>query len=195
MAIELFDDKPSEEGDSYAELEREVLYEKDRIRFVRMVHSLPDGGQAEKGLVVYPEAVGALAINQAGEVLLVRQHRVGAAQNLWEIPAGKLDEGESPEQGIVREMREESGLRPRSLQRVFSYYPAPGISSELIHLFWAEDLSEDSLGADVDEFIQKAFWPLSQLERLLYNGEIRDAKTIIAIQWYLLVKVYAQKKD
>ncbi len=144
-----------------------------------------NGKEYDRAFVDYPQAVAALPVNAAGELLLIRQERVGAGREIWEIPAGKLDAGEEPSAGVVRELREETGFSASRLMLIHTYYPAPGFCNEQIDLFLAQGLVADPLPADEDEQIKVHFFSLEAIRRMLGNGELEDAKTLLSIYWYL----------
>lgn len=98
--------------------------------------------KAERGpreIVEHPGAAAVLALDTRGRILLVRQRREAAGKDLWEIPAGKLEPGEAPEEAARRELLEETGLSAKELVPLGAIYPTPGYSNEVIHLFWARE--------------------------------------------------------
>lgn len=145
---------------------------------------LPNGEEKEKSLVRHPGGVAVLAVNGKGEIAMVRQYRYAVSQFLDEIPAGKLDKipGETPMHGAERELREETGMVAGKLTYLGMIYPSPGIISEQLRLFFAEDLSQSSQELDDDEFLNVGWWPVAKLEECIRDGKIEDAKTICAFQ-------------
>lgn len=112
--------------------------------------------------------------------LLVRQFRFAARQWLWEFPAGGLERGESLTEAAVRELMEEVGYRPRRLKKLLKFYPSPGISSEVMHLFLAESLVRETAIKDEDEEIEIHEVSSATIVRMIRSGAICDAKTIIS---------------
>jgi len=142
---------------------------------------LPDGSTAQREVIRHSGAVAIIALDDQQQVFMVRQYRIGADQHLYEIPAGLLGPGEPPEQAAVRELREETGYRPGTLEALGGFYVAPGYTTEFIHLFIARDLVHDPLAQDKDEFLEAAQIPLKDAIRMIDEGKIVDSKTIIGL--------------
>ena len=142
---------------------------------------LPDGSLAVRELIEHPGAVAVVALDSQQNVMLVRQFRIGANRDLYEIPAGLLESGETPEACASRELREEIGYEPGRLESLGGFYTAAGYTSEFIHLYWAHDLTYAPLGQDQDEFIEIVRMPFTETLRLIEQGEIVDSKTIIGL--------------
>lgn len=142
---------------------------------------LPDGNLALRELVEHAGAVAIIALDAEQHVYLVHQYRVGAGQDLYEIPAGILEPGEAPEASAVRELREEIGFQPGNLQSLGSFYPSPGFSTEIIRIFLARELEAAPLAQDSDEFIETLRLPFGDALRMIDSGEIVDSKTIIGL--------------
>jgi ADP-ribose pyrophosphatase len=148
---------------------------------------LPDGGQATREIVRHPGAVCVLA--RIGErILVVEQYRKALGRNLVEIPAGKLERGEDPLSAAERELQEETGYTAGRMEKLASFYSAPGFCDELLHLYLAEDLQAGDAHLDEDEFLECGAVTMEEAKGLIARGGIADAKTILAIQaWELLV--------
>ncbi len=142
---------------------------------------LPDGMLTTREVVAHPGAVAMVPLLDADHVLLVRQWRHPAGRALLEIPAGTLSPGEDPRDCATRELMEEIAYRPRQLTRLTSMYLAPGYSSETLHVFLAEDLIPEKLAHDEDERIEVVPVTWDDIESLLRNGEIADAKSICGL--------------
>ena len=147
---------------------------------------LPDGGTATREIVRHPGAVCVLAV--IGErILVVEQYRKALGRNLMEIPAGKLELGEDPLSAAERELQEETGYTAGRLEKLASFYSAPGFCDELLHLYLAEDLKAGDAHPDEDEFLECGAVTLEEAKQLIADGVIADAKTILAVQaWELL---------
>jgi ADP-ribose pyrophosphatase len=143
-----------------------------------------NGRVVEKEIVEHLPSVGIVAVQQ-GSLLLVEQYRRAPDMTLLEIPAGKIEQGETPRQAAVREMNEEIGYAGR-LVPFLKWYMAPGYDTELMHLFVATDLkkAKDRREMDDDENIVVRKVRLAAAVKKCFNGEIRDAKTIAAILSY-----------
>ena len=142
---------------------------------------LPDGSTAQREVIRHSGAVAIIALDDQQQVFMVRQYRIGADQHLYEIPAGLLGPGEPPEQAAVRELREETGYRPGTLEALGGFYVAPGYTTEFIHLFIARDLVHDPLAQDKDEFLEAQSMPLKDAIHMIDEGKIVDSKTIIGL--------------
>ena len=132
----------------------------------------------------HPGAVAIIPVLPDGRILLVRQFRHPVGQVLLEIPAGKLDPGESPDACAARELEEETGYRAKSLERKASVFTGPGFTNEVIHLYLAHDLFKTAVNPDEDEFLEVGAYTPEEIRRLVREGLICDAKTISGL--YLL---------
>lgn len=148
--------------------------ERDRLREA-------NGLEVEREVVRHPGGAGALPLLDNGDVVLVRQYRHPARQGLLEIPAGRLDPGETPEQCVRREIAEEIGFRPGIIRHLSSFYSTPGFCEEMLHVFLAEDLTPVPRRPDHDEVIEVLRLPLKAAIEMIRSGEMVDAKTIIAL--------------
>ncbi len=159
----------------------EVVYE-GKIFYVekRMVR-LPNGKEARRDIVVNPNATAIVALDDEDRVIMVKQYRESAGRIMLEIPAGKMDPGEDPETCAIRELREETGYRAKSLTKLMGMRVSPGFSSEIIYLFVARDLDLGEVDPDEDEFVEVVKIPLKELVEMIMRGEIEDGKTIAGI--------------
>ena len=177
------------EGSNGRRIDGEVVYrgrvfdvELDRVRF-------PDGSVGELEIIRHPGAAAVLPLYRPGEwdggdeaaVVLLRQFRYAAGGELWEVPAGKLEPGESPESCARRELEEEAGLRARELQPLTTVYTTPGFTDEVIHLFVAVGLEPGEMRHEESEFIERHAVPLERALGMVASGQIRDAKTICTL--------------
>jgi len=145
---------------------------------------LPDGQHQMREVIRHSGATAVIAIDDQNRILLVRQFRSAAAVVMNEIPAGILNMGEDPMQAAIRELQEETGFKPGKIERLGGFYTAPGYTTEYIHLYVATDLIESRLPADEDEFIEVDNVTLESAVSMIEQGEITDAKTIIALLMY-----------
>lgn len=143
---------------------------------------LPDGSTSRREIVRHPGAVGIVAVID-GQFLLVRQNRHAVGQDLLEIPAGKLDPGESPEECGERELFEETGFRPFTLHHLTTYLPTPGYSNEKIHIYLTTDAEQHAKAQESDEGepIYTEWLALPEAADAVRDGRIVDSKTIIGI--------------
>ena len=143
-----------------------------------------DGTKKTRDVVEYPDAIAVIAIDENGSTVLERQYRHAAGRELIEIPAGGIDPGETPEEAVCREMREETGYLPRKIERLTSFYSAPGYSTEVLHLFLATDLIEDRLTAEDSDEITLVRVSRAEALKMIRNGTIRDSKSIAGLLFY-----------
>jgi ADP-ribose pyrophosphatase len=115
------------------------------------------------------------------DVVLIRQYRYAANGYLYEIPAGRLDPGESPEKCAERELREETGYSAGRLRQLTTIYTTPGFTDERIHIFVADGLTNGMATPEDDEFMEIQSVPLSLAVAMIHSGEIVDAKTAIGL--------------
>ncbi len=140
-----------------------------------------NGREYEIDFVRHPGAAAVVAVDGAARVCVVRQYRHGVADFLWEVPAGKLDRGEAPEACAVRELAEETGVTARRWSSLGLYLPAPGIFTEVIHLFLAEDLEVGTARPDADEELQLDWLPFAEALDRVAKGDWNDGKTARAL--------------
>ena len=140
-----------------------------------------DGAQYKREVVEHHGAVAIVPMLDAETVLMIRQYRQAAAQYMLEIPAGTLEEDENPDDCASRELEEEIGYKPGILKPMFSQYLAPGYSSEILHVYLASDLVKSHTNFDEDEDIELVPIKFTEVERMIRQGEIRDAKSIAAL--------------
>jgi ADP-ribose pyrophosphatase len=141
----------------------------------------PGGVRATREVVRHQGSVAALAVHDDGRIVLVRQYRHAAQDHLWELPAGRLDRGETPEAGVARELAEEVGLAPGHLEPLSVYYTTPGFCDEVMYLYRATALREATAQADDDERIEVLALPLEDAVAMMERGQIREGKTIVAL--------------
>ena len=150
----------------------------------------PDGRETKLDIVEHGGSVVLLPIDHEGNLLLVRQYRHAVGEELLELPAGTRDGEEPFEDCAAREIREETGLEARALQKLGEFYLVPGYSTELMAVFLATDLKENPLQPDEDEFLQIEKIPLKQAVEMAEQGKILDAKTLAAL---LLARPHLEK--
>ncbi len=141
---------------------------------------LPDGKPCKREIVEHTGGASVLAETEKG-IALVRQYRYAYKEELYEIPAGKLNAGENPEKAAARELSEETGLVADSLKLLTVLYPTPGYTNEKIYIYKAEGLSEGKEHLDQDEFLDAVFIPRAEVLNMIQDGRIKDGKTIAAV--------------
>ena len=153
---------------------------------------LPNGTRSTREIVKHPGAVAIVALNHEGEALMVRQYRKAVEEALLEIPAGKLENGETIETCAQRELMEETGYYAQNLSQITSIYTSPGFSNEAIHIFLAENLKREPRKADFDEYIQLEMLLFKDAVEKAFAGVFKDAKTVVGL---LLAYNYLKGRD
>ena len=145
----------------------------------------PDGMTGELEMIRHPGASAVVPLLEGGigdlRVLLIRQYRYAADGYVYEIPAGRLNAAESPEQCARRELREETGYLAGLIRPLTTIYTTPGFTDERIHIFEGEGLTEGPVATEVDEFIDLCPMLLSEAVEKVRLGEIVDGKTVIGL--------------
>ena len=143
--------------------------------------TLPDGKEQTREVIGHPGGVGIIALDSDNNVLMVRQFRPGAKGILLEIPAGKLEYGESPEECGKRELLEETGFYAGEFTHLARFYVTPAYCEEVINIYFARDLKKGKQCLDDGEFLNVEKIPFDELYNMVLNNEILDGKTIISV--------------
>jgi len=141
---------------------------------------LPDGRRVDLDVVRHPGAAAIVPFESDSEVLMIRQFRHAAGGTIWEVPAGKLD-GDPPEVCAAKELEEEAGRLAGRIEKLTSILTTPGFCDEVIHLFAAFDLTAVPMKLEPDEVIEVVPMPLGEALDLVWQGEVRDAKSALAL--------------
>ncbi len=166
--------KPESIGGREMHRGRVIRVTTERLRY-------PNGCESDLDLVHHPGAAAVVPVDADGRVCLVRQYRLGIEDFLWEIPAGKLDAGEAPAACALRELREETGITAGRWTSLGLYIPAPGIFTELIHLFLAQELTVGAPAPDIDEDLELRWIDLDAAMDLVVRGDLSDGKTALGL--------------
>jgi len=132
-------------------------------------------------MVNHADSVTILPVDDKGQIWFVSQYRVGANVDLLELPAGVIENDESPLACAQREVQEEIGMAARSIQPLGSFYLAPGYCNEVNHAFLARELYSSPLAQDEDEFLNINILPIEQAYHMAQAGKIQDAKSLAAL--------------
>jgi len=143
--------------------------------------TLPNGQTATREVVEHPGGVSIVAQKEDGKVLLVRQYRRPFDKEMIEIPAGKLEYGEDHYTCGLRELQEETGYKAGNYQYLGGFYPTPGFCNEIIHIYFASELTKGEMHLDEDEFLDVIEADVDKVFAMIETGEITDGKTIIGI--------------
>lgn len=142
---------------------------------------LPDKKYSKREIVEHAGAAAVVPLTATGHVVLVKQFRKPVDEVIYEIPAGILETKETAENCARRELAEETGYRAGTLELLTAYYPSPGFSNEVIHVFLARDLSEGTARPDEDEYLEVVEIPMDQAIKMIKEGRIKDSKAIIGL--------------
>jgi len=159
---------------------KEVL----RTRVFRVTHEKavePGGITIEREIVRHSGSAVMMARDEHGRILLVWQFRLPARRSLWELPAGRLDPGETPLQAARRELVEETGYRARRWTRLVSFYPSPGYCDERMTVYLAEDLKAGTARPESDESIESRWFTVAQLREMIRKHRLEEGKTPVAL--------------
>ena len=162
-------------------LESETIF-KGRVFTIRRDNlRTPDAATTKFDIVEHHGSVVILPVDSDGNLLLVRQYRHAAVDDLLELPAGVLEKNEEPILSAGRELREETGMASDNLIELGKFYLAPGYSTELMIVFLATDLRVDPLDPDADEFLDVVKMPIAEVLSIAEAGKMPDAKTLAAL--------------
>ena len=160
------------------------IYEGKIIKVRIDTVELPDKKYSKREVVEHPGAVAILPITEDGHVILVNQFRKPIESILLEIPAGKLDNNENPEDCARRELKEETGIVAKNLEFLMEFYTSAGFSNEKMYLYLAKELEYLEPSPDIDEFVEIVKIKIEDLIAMVHDGSITDCKTIIAALKY-----------
>ena len=150
--------------------------DRDRVK-------MPNDRTVTVDVVRHSQSVVLVPVPEPGKVILIRQYRYAVNAFLWELPAGSVDEGESPEQAARRECHEEIGLVPATIVRLSAMYPTPGYCDEEMVFFRLSGLeqTDEQAAVDEDEDIEAKVFELRDAREMIRRGEIQDMKTLVGL--------------
>jgi ADP-ribose pyrophosphatase len=161
--------------------ERRVIYRGRKIDLALQAVVLADGSVAHREVVVHRGAVALVPMVDDDHVCLVENRRHAVEKVLLEVPAGTIDPGETPDQTAVRELSEETGYRAGRMVRLRDWFVSPGVLSERMFLFLCEDLQPGPTRHQADEQLKPIILPWDEALRMVHEGQIEDAKTMLAL--------------
>ncbi len=169
----------------YRLIKSKTLYRGHIIHLVkdRFILNVAKDKLVTRELVRHPGAVAIVPLVDKNHLLLLKQFRYAVKGDLWEIPAGTLEKNEKPLHCAKRELEEETGFKARQWTYLTRFFPAPGISDEMMTLYRAEGLSPGKKNLDHDEWIEHEVVSLKKTREMIRRGLIRDAKSIVGILW------------
>ncbi|MBQ9103861.1 MAG: NUDIX hydrolase [Clostridia bacterium] len=161
-------------------LETNYIYKGKILNLRNDKVELPDGKVAYREIVEHSGGA-AVYCEHNGKVLLVKQFRYPYKEEIYEIPAGKINVGEDPLETARRELYEEGGVIAKKLEKIYEVYPTPGYTEEIIRIYKAEDLTFGENKLDEGEFLSSVWIDKQTLKEMIKSGEIKDAKTLICL--------------
>jgi 8-oxo-dGTP pyrophosphatase MutT (NUDIX family) len=166
-------------------LARRVIYDSDWLALQRVDLRLPDGQMLRDiHFVDYKHAaVAVVPIGRDGRILMIDHYRFQTDTRGWEIPAGKIDDGETPQQALARELQEESGHRAASVKYLGRYHPSNGSSNQLFHVFVARDVTRVGAIEDTNEVLGLRWFSPQEVRALIARNEVLDGLSLTALLW------------
>ena len=166
-----------------SQLSTEQIYKGTLLDVRRDEVSLPNGKISAREWIKHPGAACIIPVLPDGKIALIKQYRYPVQAEMIELPAGKLDPGEDPENCARRELEEEIGYIAGKLTFVCNIHPAIGFASEKMWIYLAEDLVKTTENTDHDEFLEIMPTSLAEAVKMVWDGKITDVKTIIGLLW------------
>lgn len=149
----------------------------------------PEGFEIDRAIIQHGGSSVVMPIDEKGRVLLARQYRLPARDYLWEIPAGRMDPGETPLKAAKRELKEETGLSAKKWTKLFSLFMSPGFLAEKMNIYVAQDLKQGKTNFMDDERIESKWFAAKEMNAMIRDGRIIDGKTIVAwLAWRTVFK-------
>lgn len=149
----------------------------------------PDGFEIKRAIVQHGGSAVVMPVDEGNRVLLVRQYRLPALRYMWELPAGRIDPGETVAQTARRELQEETGFRARKMTKLCEFWVSPGFLGEKMTIFLATGLTEGDQTPMEDERIELRWFTIKELDKMIAAGKMPDAKTQIGyLRWRALAK-------
>lgn len=164
-------------------IKSDIVYEGKILNLRVDTVELVDKKYSKREIVDHQKGVGIIAYDGEDKLWMVSQYRIAIDKVTIEIPAGLVDSNEVPSETASRELQEEIGYKANDMEFLFTMHASPGFTNDKLSLFVAKDLEESKLDLDEDENLTAKSYPIDDLYDMVLNGEITDAKTIIAIQY------------
>jgi ADP-ribose pyrophosphatase len=137
------------------------------------------GFEIHRNIVRHPGSAVMMAVDDKDRILLVKQFRLPAAKDLWELPAGRIDPGETALQAAKRELHEETGYKAKKWVKLISYWASPGYVAEKMNLFLAQELTAGEQHLMGDERIEMSWFTRKQISDMIQTGKMEDGKTLV----------------
>ncbi len=166
-----------------------------RFRVVRHLQTGPDGAAHVKETIQHPGAVAILPLLDGDRICLIRNYRIAVGKTLIELPAGTLEHGEDPAATAGRELIEETGYRAERLEKLCEFSMSPGILNERMHLYAAHGLTAGPSAREAGETIENLVVTWDEAMRMIFDGSIEDAKTLVGLLYYDRTRRKREQKD
>ncbi len=163
----------------------EVIYEGPVFGLRRDEVLEPSGVRARREVITHPGSVVVLPVLPDGRIVMIRQYRHATRQYMWELVAGRKEPEETPEEGAARELLEETGYRAKRFKVFLDVFPTPGFLEERMFILLAEGLTAGKAEPEEDEKIEVKAYETKRLKEMMKTGELKDAKSIAGILYYL----------
>jgi len=160
---------------------KKTIYKGKILDLIVKEVTMPDGRKATREIIEHGGVIAVIPVTHDNKIVMVKQYRLTAETVTLEVPAGRMDPGETPLLAAKRELREETGYAAKKFEKWISFYPAIGYSNEKIHLFTARDLTMKTIDPDEDELIEVEYLTLEEAVQKIESGEIMDSKSILAL--------------
>lgn len=162
---------------------RRIIYRGQKMDLALQTVTLSDGTEAQREVVVHRGAVALLPMLDGDRLCLVKNDRYSVGKTLLEVPAGTIDEGESPDSTAPRELREETGYLAGSIEKVAKWWVSPGVMSERMYLYVCRDLKPGPAEHQADETLESVIVTWEEAIAMVTDGRIDDAKSMLAIMF------------
>lgn len=167
-------------------LDSEMIFKGNILKLRIDDIKLPDGTKSKREIVEHSGGVTILPVTDDDRIIMVKQYRKPVEEVVLELPAGKLESDEEPEQCAKRELWEETGFRTENIDFICSFYTSPGYSDELLYLYSARELfAAEEDRSEPGEFVEVCYLQKDEIIPKIINGKIKDSKTIIGLLAYL----------
>ena len=163
----------------------DLIYTGKNIQLRVDTVEVPNKGYQKREIIEHKAVVAIIAITSYNKIVLVKQYRKAVEKELYELPAGKIESGETPLDTAIRELKEETGYTARNLKLIHKYYTTPGFSNQMIFIYLAENLMPGEKQLEDDEFLDVYELDMDKAYNMILTNEICDSKTIIGL---LLIK-------
>jgi len=168
-------------GLEYRTISREEIFKGKILTLVKDKVLLPNNNEAEREIILHKGAAAIVPVDDEGRIIFVRQYRHPIGEELLEIPAGLLEEGEEPLESAKRELEEETGYKYSKIRFICKMISSAGFCNEIVHIYLATELKKGKQNLDEDEFISLERYTFEEAVEMIFDGRIKDSKTIAGI--------------